>query len=79
MPPPRLSIIDILHRTFVTGCVGVTFYGGYLAWSAHTNIMQRSKEAWEKHEREIRGLEQGTAIEDQLAAAAQEALSSRKA
>ncbi|KAG8856279.1 hypothetical protein FRB91_000968 [Serendipita sp. 411] len=44
MPPRGVALVDILHRTFVTGCVGITAYGGYLAWRTHTNTMQKAQE-----------------------------------
>lgn len=43
MPPPRVALVDLLHRTFVVGCLGVTVYGGYLAYSVHEHTMQKGK------------------------------------
>ncbi|KIM27931.1 hypothetical protein M408DRAFT_50983, partial [Serendipita vermifera MAFF 305830] len=76
MPPPRLALVDILHRTFIVGCVGVTLYGGYLAFSVHENTMQKSKGGYSKL-REAEMQQTGAGFEDQLAAAAQDAVAQR--
>ncbi|CCA68382.1 hypothetical protein PIIN_02247 [Serendipita indica DSM 11827] len=80
MPPrPPTSVIDVLHRGFVTACLGVFLLGGVMAVSTHNNTMRKGQEAYEAHLRKQReqAAETGSGVEDRLANAAQDVVAAR--
>jgi len=66
MAPP---LIDIIHRSFVLGLVGIGGYGLFMGWKVHEDTLRRGKELMERREMEQRQ-------EIELADAAQAAIQS---
>ena len=40
MAPP---LIDIIHRSFVLGLVGISGYGLFMGWKVHEDTLRRGK------------------------------------
>ena len=43
MAPP---LIDIIHRSFVLGLVGISGYGFFMGWRVHEDTLQRGRGAF---------------------------------
>ncbi|CAG7850151.1 SubName: Full=Uncharacterized protein {ECO:0000313/EMBL:CCA68382.1} [Serendipita indica DSM 11827] len=78
MPPrPPTSVIDVLHRGFVTACLGVFLLGGVMAVSTHNNTMRKGQEVTHLRKQREQAAETGSGVEDRLANAAQDVVAAR--
>ncbi|KIJ15545.1 hypothetical protein PAXINDRAFT_114719 [Paxillus involutus ATCC 200175] len=77
----QLTLVDVLHRTLVSGLAGLTVYGVYLGYSVHQHTMQKGREFMALRETEAKARDEAQAVEEareqSLAAAAQGALHKR--
>ncbi|KIK69041.1 hypothetical protein GYMLUDRAFT_35080, partial [Collybiopsis luxurians FD-317 M1] len=46
MPKPRLSILDILHRTVVYSLAGLTVWTAFSAVMVHRETLQKGRGSW---------------------------------